>query len=183
MPKRPPNQEVLVAAGPVVTVAGADIDRLRKQAGTNARQRMRLCAHQSLEDRLHEMLIVLARDSYVRPHKHPNKTESFHIVEGRADLVLFDEYGKITSVLRMGEYASGRTFYYRLCAPYYHTVFVRSDFLTFHETTNGPFQSADTIFAHWAPEEADVVCRTKYLDKLGNAVDQFAAAEGSRLSP
>ncbi|HMC65224.1 MAG TPA: WbuC family cupin fold metalloprotein [Gemmataceae bacterium] len=177
MRAQPLNPEVLVAIGPVVTVSRPDLEKLKERATENPRQRVRLCAHQSADDRLHEMLIVLGRGTYVRPHKHPNKTESFHIVEGQADLILFDDDGIIGSVLAMGEYDSGRTFFYRLCAPYYHTVIVRSDALVLHETTNGPFVRADTIFAPWAPDEADADSRSRYVAALEQCVARFVSGD------
>src|SRR5438477_12910146 len=111
MPAQPPNPEVAIAAGPVVAVTRRDVDSLKSRAEGNCRRRMRLCAHQDSDDPLHEMLIILGHGSYIRPHKHLHKTESFHIMEGRADLVLFDDDGRLTDVFRTGEYSSGRTFY------------------------------------------------------------------------
>jgi hypothetical protein len=40
----------------------------------------------------------------------------------------------------------------------------------FHETTNGPFNRADTIFAPWSPEEDDVVAVRAYVEKLKQQV-------------
>src|SRR5262249_20918030 len=120
MQAQPLNAEVLVAAGPIVAASRHDMALLKARALESPRRRTRLCAHQNTHDRLHEMLIVLGHGSYIRPHKHPGKTESFHIIEGRADLVFFNDDGGIWQVLTMGEYESGRTFYYRLCAPYFH---------------------------------------------------------------
>ena len=96
-------------------------------------------------------------------------------MEGRADLIIFDDDGKIANVLGMGDYASGRIFYYRLCAPYFHTVIVRADLLTFHETTNGPFQRSDTMFAPWSPDESDLADCQAYLKGLVEDVEAFAA--------
>ena len=56
---------------------------------------MRLCAHPAVDDRLHEMVIAMARETYVRPHKHVNKSESVHVIEGLADAVLFDDAGNV----------------------------------------------------------------------------------------
>ena len=58
-------------------------------------------------DRLHEMLIVHQRGAYVRPHKHPGKMESTHVVKGLVDVVLFDDDGSVRRTIRMGDYASG----------------------------------------------------------------------------
>ena len=74
------------------------------------RSRIRLCAHPDVNDTLHEMLIVHEKGTYVRPHKHLNKTESVHIIEGSVDVVIFDDDGNITDVIQMGDYKSGRNF-------------------------------------------------------------------------
>jgi cupin fold WbuC family metalloprotein len=114
------------------------------------------------------MLIVHGRDCYVRPHKHLAKSEAFHVIQGVVDIVLLDEAGKVVEVIKMGDYASGRKFYYRLADPLYHTLLIRSDWLIFHEITNGPFKREDTIFAPWAPEEGPAAER--YLQELNRQV-------------
>lgn len=116
------------------------------------------------------MLIVHERGVYVPPHKHPGKTESTHIIEGLVDVVVFNDDGKIESVIRMGDYASGRMFYYRMAVPLFHTLIIRSDVLVFHETTNGPFDRRDTIFAPWAPEESDMKAVNIYMADLDEKI-------------
>lgn len=131
------NDEVLVAEEPIVRVSGADIAALKQQALTNPRQRIRICTHPDTGDRLHEMLIVHTRGSYVRPHKHLNKSEAVHIIEGEVDVVFLDEAGTVSDVVRLGDDRSGREFYYRVGSPLYHTLLIASEFLVFHEITNG----------------------------------------------
>ena len=101
------------------------------------------------------MIICLARGTYVRPHRHVGKSESFHIMEGELDVVLFEDDGAVREVIRMGSYQSGQVFFYRLMEPRFHTVLVRSPHVLVHETTNGPFDPADTEFATWSPAEGD----------------------------
>jgi cupin fold WbuC family metalloprotein len=169
------NQEVLYTDEPVTKVTRHDVDVLKALARQTARQRSRLCAHPDAADTLHEMLIVHPNGTYVRPHKHPRKSESFHVIEGAADVVIFDEAGHVTEVMPMGDYASGRQFYYRMDVPYYHTLLISSDVLVFHETTNGPFRSSDTVFPSWAPEENDLPGRAHFLNDLKRAVAGLAA--------
>ncbi len=69
-----------------------------------------LCAHQDNTDLLHKMLIIHVQNTYVPPHKHVNKSESFHIIEGALSVFLFDVEGRVTETIRMGEVASGRVF-------------------------------------------------------------------------
>jgi cupin fold WbuC family metalloprotein len=149
------SAEVLYAEDPIVQVDRQDIEFLIKRAVQSPRQRVRLCTHKDTSDRLHEMLIVHGRNCYVRPHKHLAKSEAFHVIQGVVDVVLLDEAGKVVEVIKMGDYASGRKFYYRLADPLYHTLLIRSEWLVFHEITNGPFKREDTVFAPWAPELDD----------------------------
>ncbi len=150
----------------LLKVCASDIAILKEKAMANDRKRIRLCCHRNVSDSLHEMLIIHVKDAYVRPHKHLNKSESLHILEGSADVVLFDEYGLVTKVISVGEFSSGRKFYYRMVTPHYHTLIIHSDFLVFHETTKGPFEKSDTILAPWAPQEDNAASCQAYRENL-----------------
>lgn len=167
---RPLNPEVLYSEAAITIIGRSDIELFKHLSSRNPRKRIRLCAHGGPDDRLHEMLIVHERSAYVRPHKHPGKSESTHIIEGLVDVVVFDDEGRIESVIRMGDYASGRAFYYRMAVPVFHTLIIRSDVLVFHETTNGPFDRRDTVFAPWAPEDGDVNSISTYMADLDDRV-------------
>jgi cupin fold WbuC family metalloprotein len=149
------SEEVLYVDEPVVKFDLRDIDYLKKQSLLNPRQRLRFCAHRNVSSDLHEMMIVHQKEAYVRPHKHLGKIESMHIVEGIVDVALFDDEGKITDVIEMGDYSSGRKFYYRISDPVYHTLLICSDVLVFHETVNGPFSRDTMVFAPWSPDEKE----------------------------
>ena len=164
------NPEVLYSKDLLTTTARSDIDLLKKLSKRNPRKRIRLCAHDSADSRLHEMLIVHERSAYVRPHKHPGKSESTHIIEGLVDVVVFDDTGRIENVIRMGDYASGLMFYYRMAVPMFHTLIIRSDVLVFHETTNGPFDRKDTVFAPWTPDDGDPEAASAYMANLVSKV-------------
>jgi len=163
---RQQNAEVLYSKDSLTTADKSDIEHFKQLSSHNPRKRIRLCAHLDQDDLLHEMLIVHENNTYVRPHKHPGKSESTHIIEGLVDVVLFDDEGRIESVISMGDYATGKVFYYRMATPTFHTLIIRSEVLIFHETTNGPFDRSDTIFAPWAPEDADVDAVVSFMSDL-----------------
>ena len=96
------------------------------------------------------MLIGIRADSYIRPHKHEKKVESFHLVEGTADIVILNDVGDVTDVI---ELSPERSFFYRLAQPRYHTLLINSPVLVIHEVTNGPFQDSDTI---WYDSESKI---------------------------
>src|SRR4029077_19168742 len=92
---RATSDEVFLATGGIVPVRAEDVALVKQKGTTNARKRARLCAHPGPDDRLHEMLIVLDRGTYIRPHRHGSKAESFHIIQGELDVVVFLDDGAI----------------------------------------------------------------------------------------
>jgi len=146
------SDEVLYPVNEIVSVCSTDLKELKRLALLNSRHRIRLCSHQNPMEKIQEMFIVHTSDCYVRPHKHIGKIESMSILEGEVDVVLFHEDGSIREVINMGTIESGKKFYNRISEPVYHTLLIRSDFLVFHEITEGPFNREDTIFPDWAPE-------------------------------
>lgn len=159
------NEEIFYSIGKLVEINRDDIDWLVSRAKQNCRKRARICAHLHPSDSLHEMLIVHTRGSYIRPHKHTNKSESFHVIDGEADILIFDDDGKLEHIVPMGQHSSRKHFYYRLNNFSYHTLIIHSDIFVFHETTNGPFRPEDTLFAPWAPEESDSAAVGLFLNQ------------------
>ena len=158
-----PTQDKLLSIG------DDDITYLQKLAELNPRKRARFCTHQTVEDEVHEMIIFHCKGAYVRPHKHLKKTESFHLVKGRADVLIFNGVGDLQNVLELGEYSSKKLFYYRVPASCYHRQIFRED-TVFHEVTKGPFQKKDTVSAGWAPDENDLNLVKKYINELNEKV-------------
>jgi cupin fold WbuC family metalloprotein len=101
------------------------------------------------------MLIVTHCESYVAPHRHLSKSETFVVLEGSADLILFDEGGAVEKVVKMGGATSGRPFFYRMPPRQYHSLAMDSELLVFLENTKGPFSLDDREFATWAPDFND----------------------------
>jgi cupin fold WbuC family metalloprotein len=175
------SSEVCIAEERIVKIGREEVDALKRFLAEAPRGRTRLCAHRDVGEALHEMLIALRRGVYIRPHRHLGKNESFHIVEGLVDVVVLDEGGSISEVVTMGDYGSGRNFYYRLSNPCYHTLLIRSEVLVVHETTSGPFRKEDTEFAPWAPEETDFVAAQEFMSNLSRGVDRFGSESARRI--
>jgi cupin fold WbuC family metalloprotein len=150
----------------VVRVSDAQIAFLEGELAGSATGRTRLCAHASNDSAVHEMLIALTAASYVQPHRHVGKSESFHMIAGEIDIVLFSTTGDITDVISLAPYGQGRTFFYRLSSDLFHTVLVHGAHSSFHETTGGPFRREDTVFAEWAPDQQSHEAVTDYQQSL-----------------
>lgn len=177
------SEEVFYAKKGSVIANRQSVEFLKTQALNNRRKRSRLCAHNDADEITHEMIIVHGKGNYVRPHKHIDKSESFHIIEGAADLIFFDEEGQVTEVVQLGEHSSGKAFYYRIAEPLYHSVIVTSDIFVFHETTKGPFiqsNRTDIVFASWAPDESDNEAAKTYMNKLMDQAENIKS-QGSKV--
>lgn len=172
------NDEVFIALDPIVKVGQEELGFLKKQAAENQRKRARICAHKTNEDALHEMLIAISAKSYIHPHKHLGKSESFHIVDGLVDVVVFDDQGEISEIIELGDARSGRNFYYRLSESAFHTLLIRTDFLVVHEVTNGPFSRDKTVLADFAPAEEKTAEASAYIKQVVLRAAEFTNKSG-----
>jgi cupin fold WbuC family metalloprotein len=115
--------------------------------------------HSSPDDNAHRLLNVLLDGTYIRPHRHANppKAEAFLVLEGAADVIIFDDDGAVSARYRLGdESEGGRLWGVDLPAGVWHTVVSRTPRAVCFEVKPGPWQPAtDKEFAPWAPAEDD----------------------------
>jgi cupin fold WbuC family metalloprotein len=164
------GDEVLIAKAPVVRINKDTIEELCKLAEKNNRKRMRLCTHRSINDSVHEMFITLHRDSYIRPHKHLDKAESLLVLKGSAKFLTFDRRGSTITKTEINNFDSGAVFYHKMDKSVYHSILVKSKYLSFLEITKGPLRREDTVFAPWAPSESNKEEVKKFLEKIKKSV-------------
>jgi cupin fold WbuC family metalloprotein len=170
------SPEVFLAEGPIAAVGEGEIATLKAAVKASPKGRARINAHSDGDDALHEMIIAIDASSYIRPHKHPGKSEAFHIVEGEVDIVVFKDDGEIDRIVPLGAPGGGRSFYYRMSKPFFHTLIIRSDVLIVHEITNGPFRPEATVYADFAPQDSDTKDAATYQADL---VRRVAALQGA----
>lgn len=143
------------------------IDFLKETAKKSDNKRARLCLHKDREESLHEMIIALSKGTYVRPHKHINKIETFHIIEGHLRLFVFNNKGNVIDSFDMKPPKSGECFLYRAEPDCWHMPAPVSNVVVFHEITNGPFTGKnDSVFADWSPREDEKTKVKEYLKSL-----------------
>ena len=149
------NDEVYYSSSSLSLASRATIDELTVVARKNTRGRARICFHASPEDPLHDMLIVLCSTTNYQPHKHLNKAEAFHLIEGRLRVVLFSDDGVIDNSFELAAADdAGAAFYCRIPRNKFHTVVPLSETVVFREVTDGPFVPEQTIFSPWPYDPA-----------------------------
>lgn len=160
------SPEIVYSDGGFLAADARTVSMLKDLAKVAPRSRCRLCFHDDANAAQQEMLIVMHRNSYVRPHRHSGKVETLTVVEGRCDALLFDVSGYVTDVVPMSAPAEGGSFFYRMPPGLFHTLIFRSEWLVYLETTIGPFDRACTEVADWAPAESEPEAGHAYLSQL-----------------
>jgi len=155
----------------VKLITGALFDTVADNAAVSPRRRMNHNFHSNAEDNPHRFLNVLLRGTYIRPHRHldPPKAESFIVLEGIADVIIFDDHGKITARYRLGDISpDGHVWGVDLPVGVWHTILPRTERVVCFEVKPGPWiPSTDKEFADWAPAEADATAEAYCQSLLG----------------
>ena len=137
----------------IIQVGETWLEQIKESALASPRGRARLLLHHGEDDPIQEMLIVFAKDAQIRPHRTLNKSESFHVLEGRLKMIMFDDSGAVIESFEMGPAGSGSTFMTRFARGPWYTYVPLTEFVVTHEITKGPFSPDDTATPDWAPEE------------------------------
>jgi cupin fold WbuC family metalloprotein len=144
-------------------------DEVADRAATSPRRRMNYNFHSGPSDNPHRFLNVLLHGTYIRPHRHafPPKPETFLVLEGAADVIVFDAEGVIEARHRLGgESAEARVWGIDIPAGVWHTILARTARAVCFEVKPGPWEPAsDKQFAEWAPAEGDPAVE-EYLRRL-----------------
>jgi len=109
---------------------------------------LRLNLHKHPNDDFHNMIIFQWKGTYVRPHYHMNKSETYNIIEGSQNIIFFDKNGLINSTLTLS-----KTDYKVMVVDkgQIHSSDILSDYVIFHESKVGPFlYSEDSLYPDWS---------------------------------
>ena len=113
---------------------------------------VRLCLHESPEAEHHDMVVVQHVGQCFIPHRHQEREETFHIIEGELGVFIFSEEGEIVVKCRMS--AEGNLIY-GIGENLYHAYIPISEMVVFREFKSGPFTSENNFFAPWGPDKDD----------------------------
>lgn len=121
-------------------------------------RRARFCMHADVEHCIHEMVIAFWRGSEVPVHRHREKTESFHVISGEIDVLIFDNAGRLFARHRLSADDPAQPRAMRIQKPVWHTLQVISESAIVHEVTQGPFRHEKMEIAPWlAVSPQDIV--------------------------
>ncbi len=164
----------------IFVVSPAYLENLKAKALQTANGRYRVCLHSSTEELVQNMVIVLAENSYVQPHRQrPGKSKAYHVMEGQLSVVLWNDKGEIDRVLELGAKGTGLPSLYHLSKSIWHMPVPMSSVAVYQETSTGPFvKNWDVEYSPWAPAEENISAAAQFLSATKSAIKsrQGAAA-------
>jgi cupin fold WbuC family metalloprotein len=153
----------------VQTITDALINSVAGRAAASPRRRMNHNFHPDHQANPHRFLNVLLQGTYIQPHRHihPPKSETFLVLEGEAEVLIFTPEGQIVERHILGRQTpEGRLWGVDLAPGIWHTVRALTDRVVCFEVKPGPWEPAsDKDFAPWAPRE-DSPAAAAYLASL-----------------
>ncbi|WP_186498488.1 WbuC family cupin fold metalloprotein [Synechococcus sp. A15-24] len=129
---------VFHVTGPILCLTDEMIDALLVECSSASKKRARINFHPSNKSNVQEMIVALHKSTQIDPHRHLNKSESFHVIQGDVSVaILKEETFEPVQLIHLS--AGSSHCYYRLNEPLYHLVVPMTEFVVMHETTEGPF--------------------------------------------
>jgi cupin fold WbuC family metalloprotein len=125
------------------------IDEYGLKARESERKRSHLLLHDGPDDQVQRLVIVLHPGTYVRPHHHSRQWEMLVLLRGRAELLHFDQDGRLHSRAEMNVDAPIA----QIPRGEWHGIVVLEPDTTIIEIKPGPYRVNE--FADWAPPEGD----------------------------
>jgi len=145
-----------------VRVDAALVEELKEISIMRGGKNVRLCLHNGPDADHHDMIILERMEKYYRPHKHLDKGEAFHIMEGRMGIFTFDDLGNVIEACTLD---AGEIF--KVGIDMYHAVMPLTEVVIYHENKPGPFLGEkDSIFPDWAPDGLDEEVAVAYATNL-----------------
>lgn len=128
------------------------LNDLRQEAATGARRRAARPIHDDFADPVQRVLMAAEPDTYVGPHRHPDKAwELLVLLDGAMDVLIFTEDGLLEERIELSA-DSGRAVEY--AADRYHAAVIRAPGTLVVEVKRGPYDPATAKdLPPWAPDE------------------------------
>lgn len=142
-------------SGSVQFIESGMFGPLKQKALASPRLRTNHNFHSGNEDNLHRFLNVLARGTYVPPHRHldPPKPETLLVLEGVAGLLLFDDKGNVIGSEVLG---GAERLGVDIPPATWHSLVALTPFVVLFEVKPGPYLGRnDKDAAAWAPQEGN----------------------------
>lgn len=141
------------------------LNKVTREAQENPRLRMNYNFHESLDAPVHRLLNALEPGTYLPPHRHVDKEETYVVLRGSLLAFSYDDSGNVTEKICLNPSIG----YYGLEIPAgtWHSILVLESGTVIFEIKRGPYQpiSPEDI-ASWAPDSSDLEGAAVFMKRL-----------------
>lgn len=170
------EDDTYVATDPIVAVGRSDLHRFAVAARKTGGGTLKLLTSPSNPSKIVETFVIYSKESFHSPFALPTQDSSIQILEGTADLFIFDHTGSIVHTVPLGHSDSTPVFYCRIPANHSHHLLLRSDTVITHEvhapippnlpdSDSSPCGTAAYI-PRWAPRADDTLAIREFKTHL-----------------
>jgi cupin fold WbuC family metalloprotein len=140
------DSNVIINDSEVFVLHEETLDELKVIALAHPFLRARVCLHESIDNKVHEMIIVAHRDGNMPAHRHPSdKPESYHMIDGKLQISIFNNDGSVKENILLSSDAHPKM--YRITGGIWHQPIPLTEWAVYHEVATGPFnKEKDLIF-------------------------------------
>ena len=147
----------------IINVTNENILECLQQSQQAANLRSRILVHDTTDNPIQEMLIVLDHNSYVMPHRQLDRIKSYILISGKMRFLVFDDAGNITETSTLSDSAADNRII-RFDSSEWHTVVPISDNVIYVEIAQGSYHGSS--WAPWAPNGEVKEDYLAYMEKL-----------------
>lgn len=157
------NERTFQVKSKIVAISKNDLHRLKVEA----KPQVCLRVHPNDYSELQEVFTIYTDKVYVRPKKYVDHDKSFHVLEGNADCIIFDDQGNQKEVIPLG---SNENFYVRVPKRVFHSICIRSKDFIVRETMSVSLRDQNIVWAPWSPSECDLGATLQFMSKLDSCI-------------
>lgn len=130
------------------------LDTVTAQAKENPRLRMNYNLHTTMDASVHRMLNALEPGTYLPPHRHADKEETYLVLRGSMLVFFYDEEGNVTDKVCLGSNKGNLGL--EIPPGTWHSIVVLESGTIIFEIKKGPYQPVSPEdLASWAPVSSD----------------------------
>lgn len=141
------------------------LDSVTHEAQENPRLRMNYNFHTSLDAPIHRLLNALEPGTYLPPHRHADKEETYLVLRGSLLAFFYDDLGNVTEKVNLNP--SAGVYGLEIPSGTWHSIIALESGTVIFEIKSGPYQPLPLEdIASWAPAPSDLEGAAIYMKRM-----------------
>jgi len=141
------------------------LDGVTREAQENPRLRMNYNLHESLDAPIHRLLNALEPGTYLPPHRHADKEETYVVLRGSLLTFFYDDLGNITEKVCLNP--SAGIYGVEIPLGTWHSIIALEAGTVIFEIKSGPYKPLPPEdIALWAPAPSDLEGAAIFMKRM-----------------